>query len=822
GNVNQDNKATLTWKGGSQSADKTVTKRIPGILKTHAFRLNEDGTVALNDQGNKFIDWSIDFNTAEHVLTEVVLTDTYTPANRSASDFKLFKYDETQNVFKEVTYLWQIGVGGTYEIFNFNESLSLNDYITKNDGSFTINLGKLEGVKYKLTYTTTLSAEEEKSKDNEGNSAIKNTAAITYTGLTNENNESVVVVDNPVLSVDKASTGLYKKLNSDDNPLISWEITVNNNPLSGRVNLKDPVLTDTIPGDQKLVENSIKVYRTDDLTKDLIDSGELVVRLWDSDIPANNKENVGDYSFLIELPDGPYSYIVEFDTEIIKYPSHDPSQHDKYNNSTTLYNAPVIDDSGETTYDLDTATAYRKYFTSNDPNNLTAKTGEQDLGDEDAEGTENIDWTVTLNPDALTIYNPIIVDKLDVNQNGVNQTLQQDYVTDAEGKVIRILGPDGVNELTNYYIEWIYDDSPNNTIIRGFKIIFTANGGEIPVLSEKITLSYSTRLKPNIVGTRNVTNRIELFGANKETALDTKHYSTQAEQWFYGGGGSGTQVAFNIIKQNQAEDPLSGIKFDLYYMRRNAIEPEKQVEEITTDVNGKVTVEGIRSGRYFLEEVIDNVDPLFEPVKIYFLITYAAGSTTEYVVTITNHEWNLDEDFSHDNAEVIVDESAEDSNINTILVTNDYVPATLGLKVTKALENNELENVDRFSFHLSKLTDENPDVWTVIDTEENDDDGEVVFDDLEFDAVGEYIYTITEFDDGREFIIFDETVYKVVVTVGYLIVDTPESGLEIKNVEYNRIIQDEDGEEISTSIQPDDLIYNNTYAPVPTKFTVDA
>ena len=111
-------------------------------------------------------------------------------------------------------------------------------------------------------------------------------------------------------------------------------------------------------------------------------------------------------SFSISLPNGPYEYVVTFDTEILAFPSVNP-QIDRYTNETTLSNTgydPVSDD------------AYQDSFEGQDTG-LISKEGAQD------DDTENIDWTVTVNEEGLTINNPTVTDSLSDNHTYVADSL---------------------------------------------------------------------------------------------------------------------------------------------------------------------------------------------------------------------------------------------------------------------------------------------------------------------------------------------------------------------------------------------------------------
>src|SRR5690606_31824582 len=106
------------------------------------------------------------------------------------------------------------------------------------------------------------------------------------------------------------------------------------------------------------------------------------------DITDPDKIIEEDNRFEIKLPDGAFQYEVTFQTEILEFPSI-TGKIDRYTNETTLTNdgyEPVSDD------------AYVDYFTGGENSN-SVKTGAVN------EETENIDWSLTVNPLGLTINN---------------------------------------------------------------------------------------------------------------------------------------------------------------------------------------------------------------------------------------------------------------------------------------------------------------------------------------------------------------------------------------------------------------------------------
>src|SRR5690606_37329235 len=94
---------------------------------------------------------------------------------------------------------------------NGEDVTSQFDISTPSNGEFTVSKDRLEAAQYQLTYTTTLSAAEEKQE-------VKNTAAITYTG---GSDSKTATIPNPELGVQKEAISIDKSTESDK---INWRI----------------------------------------------------------------------------------------------------------------------------------------------------------------------------------------------------------------------------------------------------------------------------------------------------------------------------------------------------------------------------------------------------------------------------------------------------------------------------------------------------------------------------------------------------------------------------------------------------------------------
>ena len=140
----------------------------------------------------------------------------------------------------------------------------------------------------------------------------------------------------------------------------------------------------------------------------------------------------------------------------------------------------------------------------------------------------------------------------------------------------------------------------------------------------------------------------------------------------------------------------------------------------------------------------------------------------------------------------------------------DAQDATLALSGKKVLEGKALLSGE-FTFLLQQ-TDDKFVPWTghgVIPSQAvNAGDGSFTFDAITYDTVGTYYYIVTEVDTGNERTTFDETVYKVTVTV------TDENGVLKATAAY-----------ATENASAEEMVFTNVYTPkpadLPLTFTVN-
>ena len=594
-NLQHENKATLNWQGGKEEATHKVAKRDPKISKS--------GKVVINEDGTKQINWTIEFNKENsRVIKNFKLEDTNLPASSQLTNIEVYRNNVRLTKSAEE-------VDGDYTL-TYPENKS-----------FVIEIPQLDAVPYKITYTSSLSPEEEQL-------AIKNMANIIYVGGTDEAEKTIL---SPELLVEKQANGINRE---GDNPVISWTIQANTDSKKHYVNLVNAILTDTIPKDQKLVKDSVQAVRAD--------NSSIVV--------DKSLINESDNSFSINLPNGPYQYTVTFDTEILQMPSLDPDGvFDRYNNETKLINQPETD-----LEQTDDAKASIRYYDGVN-NALIGKTGKQN------DDTENIDYQVTINPEGLTIHNAVISDILSDLHQYVG-LVDEDGNTLSIEDSIRVKDANGIKLVreTDYKIK-----------VADNKRSFTIGLGNI---AQPYTISYSTRLNANLIGSYDVTNTIKLTGGIENTELKTTKTETSSQQWFYGGGGSGRTLDFSIGKVNKDDTPLSGAEFKLEHVRINN-NRETIKEKIISD-DSFLEFSGYRAGRYILSETEATTGYKILEKPIYFSVGYSE-TPDKYMITIMNDNWILGD---HPNA------TAEG---NVLRVRNDII--TGEVKATKVWKNGPVE-----------------------------------------------------------------------------------------------------------------------------------
>lgn len=130
-------------------------------------------------------------------------------------------------------------------------------------------------------------------------------------------------------------------------------------------------------------------------------------------------------------------------------------------------------------------------------------------------------------------------------------------------------------------------------------------------------------------------------------------------------------------------------------------------------------------------------------------VTYDTNSYA-VMVEVTDAKGNLEAKVSY----------YDDNEKASVVFKNTYVaqPVTQQITATKKLTGRDLK-AGEFTFVLKNEAGE------VVGTAKNDANGVIIFDGITYDKAGTYKYTISEEKGQTEYVTYDESVYKVTVTV---------------------------------------------------------
>ena len=224
---------------------------------------------------------------------------------------------------------------------------------------------------------------------------------------------------------------------------------------------------------------------------------------------------------------------------------------------------------------------------------------------------------------------------------------------------------------------------------------------------------------------------------------------------------------------------------------------EAKPDGIVIEGTKTLTGQDLRNGQ-FKFELVDSEDNVVETVTnnalgqiIFSEITYdEIGEHTYTVREVEGVQGGVTYDTSEFEVKVTVTDNGEGQLVakmnlvdGAIEFHNTYVAKadSVVIEGTKVLKGHDLA-AGQFEFELIDEKDE------VIQTVTNNVDGQIIFDEITYDEVGIYTYLVREVIGSDEDIIYDESVYKVVVTViddgeGNLVADALiEEAIEFENI----------------------------------------
>lgn len=573
-NTSVKNTVKLDWQGITDTAEKEMTPRQPGVTKV--------GSVEFDTEGKKWNKWIVSFNTKEHIIRNLVVTDVFKPASAELkSEPELYQGGKvTGSELKDAT---KISLKDT-----------VNYSLAENTDNKTMTFEFKDDTKaevYQLVYYTSSTPEDEKFD-------AQNEVQLSGVGVIPNDNKVKSEIKKPTLSIEKQSTGIDTK---KDPRRIVWEIRANTGKESADktknefVQLVDAYLEDTIPLDQRLVKESIVL--TNEKTGEETKYEKL-----------NDKNEYDDNRFKIHLPDGPNSYKVTYETEILQYPSAGHTLNPDKLKDLYVNEVKIVDThQGEQTTD-----ASAKYF--KEGGNTPKKQGEYD------QKSDSISWTVEVNQAGLpllktTEHDAQIIDELDNQQTYVKESILVEVKNGDE----YIPVPDSA------YQKDITTNEDNKD--QKAKMIITFNDRTAPLaekqgnITHTYRVTYKTILKSFVFGNKTVTNKIALSTNGELTggSVDGGGSSQAVAKWHFGGGGSGQNVELTATKvdSEDSDKKLSGVKFDLYLLKLDGTETLLKKDQTTADL-GDLILKELWYGRFVLRETAARTGYELDKEPIYF------------------------------------------------------------------------------------------------------------------------------------------------------------------------------------------------------------
>lgn len=219
----------------------------------------------------------------------------------------------------------------------------------------------------------------------------------------------------------------------------------------------------------------------------------------------------------------------------------------------------------------------------------------------------------------------------------------------------------------------------------------------------------------------------------------------------------------------------------------------------------------VLGNREFSFELVDDSGSVIQTAKnnnkgqiIFEEITYeAVGIHTYTIREVAGIQGGITYSISEFEVTVVVTDDGEGQLTATetydneeLKFTNIYhpTPENTAIEANKVLGGLELQD-EQFTF---ELVDNN---GVVLQTKENNADGQIIFDEMTFESAGEYHYTIREVEGTQGGITYDETEFNVVVSV----MDDREGTLTVK-VDY-----------VDGPVE-----FNNVYVPAPDSVVFEA
>ncbi|MBC2245055.1 collagen binding domain-containing protein [Listeria booriae] len=396
----------------------------------------------------------------------------------------------------------------------------------------------------KLTYATSFNYSEVTAPNN-----FENVASIFWTEINGDDTSSVIVNVNPgdYTKNNGFKSGSYNAQRKE----LTWTVGMNYNLLT----VTDPIFTDAIPANQKLLPNTIEVHKmTLGSGQNAYSDGGIVPS---SEYTLDTTGNVITVHFNHSIQT---AYYITYKTSIA-----DTLIVASYQNTGTLKDGAQNFASWTGTVNIPSGGSY------------VTKSGTQN--------GKNIDWTANINAGQSTISNATIIDTPTSNQVLIPSSFHL-YKTVVAANGTFTQGAEMVQG-TDYTLEITTD---NVTGAQKFKITF-AN-----TISTAYILKYSSFIDANDKET--ISNAIKLAGSNITTELVETAYDVVVKVTDGGGSATGVRGTITLTKTNTGTTPLAGASMALYDATGTVV-----LRSGVTDSTGKVVFGALRYGNYILKEL---------------------------------------------------------------------------------------------------------------------------------------------------------------------------------------------------------------------------
>ncbi|MDH6365125.1 pilin isopeptide linkage protein/LPXTG-motif cell wall-anchored protein [Enterococcus sp. PF1-24] len=403
---------------------------------------------------------------------------------------------------------------------------------------------------------------------------------------------------------------------------------------------------------------------------------------------------------------------------------------------------------------------YKNYAELRDPDNNTIVVAEGEIeksakdkwlvknGVQNSVNNRLADWKVIVNQDSRTVSDAVVTDTVKLSQ--------QSFVLDDQNNMIvhvykAIANGDEFDKGEEITFSEGFGPSLEMNPFEGTQTMSIKFEGEI---NSPYIIEYQTKLDPGIVNNEKVANDVKLSGNQVEIHQVTKEITIKSTDG--SGTSSGVNGALSIEKldANTNEGIDDSAFFDIFRQNANG-DYELFISNVEVKNNKIIDNEGnpidqisnLRYGKYAIKEV---------------------AAPNGYILDETLHEFEI----------------PLANSVVTLLNERAVVPATeLVLAASKELVGKNL-TAGEFTFELMDS------VGNVLQTKTNDSSGKIYFDEINYDTVGTYEYSIREVVGMDNTISYDDTIYKVTVTV-----------------------TDENGQLVATPSYEGDAIFKNSYTP---------